>query len=210
MKRWALGIFLLSIIGIGCAAVEEGKQYKLIEPAVIVHTPNNEVEVIEFFSYGCPHCATLAPYFSEWEAKKPNYVVVKKVPVEFNSKWESYAKLYYTAESLKVTDKMDKVIFDAIQKGTDVSNEEVAADLFAQNGVDPDVFKKTYNSFSVNTALNQGRFLAQQYKIMQVPQVIVDGRYKTDMSMTGGPQGIGSTLDVLVEKANALRQTTTK
>lgn len=209
MKQWALGIFLLSIMGLGCAAVEEGKQYTLIEPAVIVNTPNNEVEVIEFFSYGCPHCATLAPYFSEWAAKKPAHVIVKKVPVEFNPTWESYAKLYYTAESLKVADKMDKVLFDAVQKGMDVSDEDVAADLFAQHGVDPDLFKKTYHSFSVNTALNQGRFLMQQYKVTKVPQVVVDGRYRTDMTMTNGPQGIATTLDVLVEKAKALRQTTT-
>lgn len=206
LKCVAFNIALLGMVGIANAAIEQGKQYTLIEPAVMVTTPNNEVEVIEFFSYGCPHCATLEPYFADWARKQPKNVIVKKVPVEFNPAWEVYAKLYYTAEALKVTDKMNKPLFDAIQKNVNVKDENVAAKLFADHGVDPAKFKETYHSFSVNTALNQGRFLAKQYKITKVPQIIVDGRYRTDMTMTAGPQGLVKALDELVVKAKQQRQ----
>ena len=210
MLRKTLGALLLCFIGIlNAATLEPGKQYTLIEPPILVNTTDNQVEVIEFFSYGCPHCASLEPAFTAWAAKQPKNVIVKKVPVEFNPTWESYAKLYYTAQTLNIADKMSPIIFDAVKKGTDLKNEDEAAKLFATQGIDASTFKSTYNSFTVNTALNQGRFLSKQYKIAKVPTVIVDGRYETNMSSAGGPQGLVTVLDDLVAKASELRKTST-
>jgi len=184
------------------ATLEEGKQYQVIQPSVLVNEEKGKVLVIEFFSYGCPHCASLEPFFAEWEKKKPANVIVKRVPVEFQPNWENLAKLYYTALSLEVVEKMNPLIFAAMQQGKDLSKEETAADLFAAHGIDKETFKKTYNSFTVNKDLNAGRLLTQQYKVTGVPLIVVDGRYKTNMGMTGGPQGVGKVLDGLVAKAS--------
>ena len=124
------------------------------------------------------------------------------MPVEFQPNWANLAKLYYTALSLNVVEKMNPLIFSAMQQGKDLSKEETAAELFAAHGIDKETFKKTYNSFMVNKELNTGRLLTQQYKVSGVPLIVVDGRYKTNMGMTGGPQGIGKVLDGLVAKAS--------
>ena len=36
-----------------------------------------KIEVVEFFSYGCPHCAEFNPVLSAWVAKQQGDVVVK-------------------------------------------------------------------------------------------------------------------------------------
>ena len=41
------------------STLEEGKQYQVIQPSVLVNEEKGKVLVIEFFSYGCPHCASL-------------------------------------------------------------------------------------------------------------------------------------------------------
>ena len=207
MIRTALFAILFSVFGIANAAtIEEGKQYTLIEPPVLVNAPENQIQVIDFFSFGCPHCATLAPTFAEWEKNKPANVVVKKVPVEFTPAWENYAKLYYTAVALGVADKLEQPLFNAVQSGKDLTNLDEAAKVFAEQNIDAEKFKSTYNSFSVNTALNQGRFEVKQYKVTRVPLVVVDGRYQTTLANAGGPQGLVDTVNFLIAKVEEQRK----
>lgn len=207
MIRAIFCALFFSIFSIANAVtVEEGKHYKLIEPPLLVSTADDQIEVIDFFSYGCPHCATLAPYITAWEATKPANVVVKKVPVEFQPAWENFAKLYYTAAVLKVADKVEQPLFTAVQSGQDLSDLDTAAKIFTTQGVDAEKFKSTYNSFSVNTALNQGRLIAKQYKVSRIPLVVIDGRYETNLSSAGSPQALIDTINFLIAKVEEQRK----
>ena len=38
-----------------------------------------KIEVLEFFSYGCPHCNEFYPMISAWAAKQPKDVIDRKV-----------------------------------------------------------------------------------------------------------------------------------
>jgi thiol:disulfide interchange protein DsbA len=57
-----------------------------------------KIEVIEFFSYGCPHCADLEPHLQAWLKRLPPDVQVRRVPVAFQPSWENLARVYYTLE----------------------------------------------------------------------------------------------------------------
>jgi thiol:disulfide interchange protein DsbA len=86
----------------------EGKDYKLVTPNMATVTniiPAGKVQVIEFFSYGCPWCYRLEPYLEKWLAHKPANVDFRRVPVVFESGWDTYAKAYYTAKALDVETK---------------------------------------------------------------------------------------------------------
>jgi thiol:disulfide interchange protein DsbA len=77
-----LFLFGLMIHGVAHAeqpAFKEGLQYTLIEPAPPTRE-GDEVEVIEFFWYGCPHCNSLEPYIKSWLAKKPDNVRFVRIP----------------------------------------------------------------------------------------------------------------------------------
>lgn len=207
MLRKSLFVILLSITSLLHAAdIVEGQQYTVIQPPVLTTEAADKIEVLEFFNYGCPHCATLEPHFDAWVKTKPANAVVKKVPVEFRDEWKPYVKLYYVAEALNVTDKMNAVLFDAIQvKRLNVADEAVAEKLFVEQGVDAQKFKEAYKSRLVETKMSQAKLLTKQYKVTRVPLIVVDGKYETNLGMAGGPEGLNQTLNFLIKKVEEQR-----
>src|SRR4051795_12470090 len=77
----------LAMVG-GTAAQElqEGKQYARIKNPLPVE-PGKKIQVIEFFSYGCPHCADLEPEMQNWMKTVPADVQFVRVPVMFQDRW---------------------------------------------------------------------------------------------------------------------------
>ena len=67
MKRWmacALGAMaLLAVSSVGAAELVEGRDYTRLNAPP---PTDRKIEVIEFFSYGCPHCNDLEPYLQAW------------------------------------------------------------------------------------------------------------------------------------------------
>ncbi len=153
----------------------EGKDYVLLSNPSPPATPG-KVEVIEFFSYTCPHCYNLEPAAREWLKRKPDQVAFVRIAVSFSANWEPSARAYYAAEALGVLDKIHPRLFEAIHQNPRMNLDELAA-FFATQGVDQDEFRKAYQSFHTETQLRRGNQLAQRYKVNGVPSVIVNGKY---------------------------------
>ena len=85
--------------GAARAELVEGKNYARIANPQPVES-GKKIEVIEFFSYGCPHCAALEPYLDTWLEKLPPDVAFRRVPVMFQQRWVPLAKIYYTLDAL--------------------------------------------------------------------------------------------------------------
>jgi thiol:disulfide interchange protein DsbA len=155
----------------------EGQDYMRLPTPVPPATPG-QIEVIEFFSYTCPHCRNMEPTVREWLARKPENVTFTRIAVAFGANWEPSARAYYAAEALGVLDKMHQSLFDAIhQERRNLNNEDELAKFFAEHGVDPEAFRKAYASFQTETQLRRGNQLAQRYGVRGVPAVIVNGQY---------------------------------
>ena len=89
----------LAFAASGAAAeLVEGKTYRRIANPQPTET-GKKIEVIEFFSYGCPHCAELEPHLDAWLAKAPQDVAFRRVPVMFQQRWVPLAKIYYTLDA---------------------------------------------------------------------------------------------------------------
>ena len=58
-----------------------GRDYVAMDPVQLTDNPA-KIEVIEFFSYACPHCSDLNPLVAPWVAKLPADVAFKRIPVE--------------------------------------------------------------------------------------------------------------------------------
>ena len=102
--RWlaALSLVLLtfSAQAQGPSPLAASRDYVVIEPALLTDNPA-KIEVIEFFSYACPHCNDLSPHIAQWAAKLPADVVFKRIPVGFNNpSYQLMAKLYYTLDAI--------------------------------------------------------------------------------------------------------------
>src|SRR5207248_1368752 len=79
-----LALCVLASAGPGMSAAVhaqgvEGTDYRKIGPPQPTDSPG-KIEVIEFFSYMCPHCNEFYPLVSIWEAKLPRNVVFRRVP----------------------------------------------------------------------------------------------------------------------------------
>ena len=159
-------------------AQTDGKDYTMISPAQPTEDAN-KIEVIEFFSYGCPHCADFNPLLKAWAAKQPGDVVVKKVPITFGrAAWANIARLYY---ALKVTgdyERLDSEVFKAIHNDRiNLFDEKALLEWVAKKGVDQKKFAEAFSSFGVMSQVKRGDQLAQAYKIQGVPALAIEGKY---------------------------------
>jgi thiol:disulfide interchange protein DsbA len=138
-----------------------------------------KIEVIEFFSYGCPHCAEFNPVLHAWMAKQSADVVVKKVPITFGrAAWANIAKLYYTLEVTGDLHRLESDVFKAIHgERQNLFEEKTLTEWVVKKGVDPKKFAETFNSFGVMSKVKRGDQMAMAYKIQGVPAIAVEGKF---------------------------------
>lgn len=177
-------IFLGAALGasLSCAlpamAQTAGKDFTPISP-VQPTDDASKIEVVEFFSYGCPHCSDFNPLVHSWSSKLPSDVVFKRIPITFGrGAWANIAKLYYTLEITGDLAKLDNDVFKAIHvERQNLFEEKALTEWVVKKGVDPKRFSETFNSFGVNSKVRRGDQMAQAYKIQGVPALAVDGKY---------------------------------
>ena len=177
-KFFAVAVGSLLAINMPAMAQTAGKEYTPIVPVQQTDEPA-KIEVLEFFSYGCPHCSDFHPLISAWAAKLPGDVVFKRVPITFGrAAWANIARLYYTLEATGDLARLDGEVFKAIHNDRiNLFEEQGLLDWVAKKGVDQKKFRETFNSFGVMSKVKRGDQLAQSYKISGVPALAVDGKY---------------------------------
>ena len=160
------------------AAPEAGRDYRVIDPAQSTDDPGR-IEVVEVFSYACPHCNDLNPLIHKWAAKLPRDVYFKRIPANFNPFYGLMARLFYTLDTTGDLTRLDAEAFSAIhEKGLKLVSEKAIADWAVSQGVDAQRFSEAWNSFSVASKVKRADEAARKYGIQGVPAIIVDGRYQ--------------------------------
>ncbi|MCX8086845.1 MAG: thiol:disulfide interchange protein DsbA/DsbL [Rhodocyclaceae bacterium] len=155
----------------------EGKHYTRLQLPQPTEVPG-KVEVIEFFWYGCPHCADFEPLLKQWLKQLPPDVHFRKVPAVFNPTWGEGARLYYTLEALGLLDKLNDAVFEAMTKQRiRLDNEKVLAEWIAKQGVDAKKFMEMYKSFAIDGKVRRAAEMTQEYGFGGVPVLIVGGKY---------------------------------
>ncbi|MDR0577213.1 MAG: thiol:disulfide interchange protein DsbA/DsbL [Candidatus Accumulibacter sp.] len=136
------------------------------------------IEVIEFFSYACPHCNDLNPLIHEWAGNLPRDVYFRRVPVGFNPFYQLMSRLFYTLDTTGDVGRLDGALFAAIhEQRLKLISEKSIADWAVSQGVDARRFSEAWNSFSVDSKMKRAEQIARAYKIDSVPAIVVDGRY---------------------------------
>jgi thiol:disulfide interchange protein DsbA len=138
-----------------------GTNYKVLSPAQPTDAPPGKIEVIEFFWYGCPHCAVLEPYIENWLKDKPPYIEFVRIPVMFGEVHRAHARLFYTLQALGKVDQLNAKVFDQIHQQRDplYAPDDDKGTLqdqlhFAKaNGISEADFMSAYNSFAVQANL---------------------------------------------------------
>jgi len=179
---------------------EEGKSYFLVDPPQQTAT-GDKVEVLEVFSYACPHCAHFQPYADQLKASLPAGAVFTYMPAVFNATWEPYARAYYTAESLGVVADTHQALFDALHRDhMPMRTIDDLSAFYAQHGVDKAKFIAASNSFEVESKLQRSSQLVKAYNVDGTPTVIVNGKYRVTGASAGGYPQLIELVDWLVQK----------
>jgi thiol:disulfide interchange protein DsbA len=176
----------------------EGTHYaRLAEPVPVA--ASGKVEVVEFFWYGCPHCAALEPQLEAWVAKLPADVAFRRAPVSFGPMHEYHAKLYFAIETLGLMATLHRKVFTAIHGEHKRLDKDADVAAFANAlGADGAKLVETLKSFSVVGKARQAKQLAMAYKIEGVPTLGVQGRYYTSASQAGGGDAVFRATDHLI------------
>ncbi|CAH0180957.1 MULTISPECIES: thiol:disulfide interchange protein DsbA/DsbL [unclassified Pseudomonas] len=196
-----------SLFGVSAHAddIEAGKQYVELSNPVPISKPG-KIEVVELFWYGCPHCYQFEPTLNPWVEKLPSDVNFVRIPALFGGLWNAHGQMFITLESMKVEHKVHDAVFRAIHKeGRKLATPEEMADFLVTQDIDRDAFLKAYNSFGVKSQMEKAKKLAMAYQINGVPVMIVNGKYRFDISSSGGPEQTLQVADHLIAKERAAK-----
>jgi protein dithiol oxidoreductase (disulfide-forming) len=181
-------------------AADEGIDYVKLKTPQATET-GNKVEVLEVFWYGCPHCYTLEPFLDRWVDTMPEAAEFRRMPAVLGPHWEPHARAFYAAELLGVTGKLHHALFKAMhdEKRKILTREDLAA-FAAEQGIDQQEFMDAYDSFFVNMKVRRATDLVQRYGIDGVPALVINGKYRTSATQTGGNARLMEVLDELVRR----------
>src|SRR5215467_1264234 len=147
----------------------EGIEYRTVTPAQPTATPG-KIEVIEFFSYGCPHCKDFYPLISAWAAKLPGDVVLRRVPVGFSRPlWINLARAYYALEASGDLARLDGPLFHAIHEERLPAEQQALVEWVGRNGGHADKFAAAWVDFGINTKTVQADQMAMNFQVDSIP-----------------------------------------
>jgi thiol:disulfide interchange protein DsbA len=160
------------------ASIVAGHDYVVLDVPQRLEN-NGKIEVVEFFSWGCPHCYEFYPKLSRWLATLPKDHSFKRVPVGLgHPEWEALAKAYYALQSTGDVDRLDSQIFEDIHKNhVWLYDEKSITTWVGKHGVDVARFTAAFRSFGVNTSEAQAEQKAEDFRIPGVPTLAIANKY---------------------------------
>jgi|SRR5271165_551534 len=195
--------FLLAFSACVQAAAIAGHDY------VVLGVPQRQdikgkIEVIEFFSWGCPHCYEFYPLLDRWMATLPKDAAFRQVPVSFgHPEWEALARTYYALQTTGDLARLNSAIFEAIHKEhVSLSNEQNITAWVVKHGVKSAQFQSAFHSFGVDTSLGQAEQTVINYRVDGVPTMAIGGRY----TVSDDHAKMLATVDELIAKARELER----
>ncbi len=200
----AASLGLLPVVSHAQRAPKAGADYIALGTPVPTDLPAGKVEVVEFFSYICPHCAAFEPQLEAWVKKLPPNVVFRRIPVPFvGNDTEAKQRLYYTLEAMGKVDEFQPQIFDAIHKRREplFGDAAILAWSEKQPGLDAKKFAELFKSFSVVGKAKRAAQLTNDYRVAGVPALGVAGRWYVDGDTAGSLDRALQVVDYLIGEA---------
>ncbi|KGQ70784.1 thiol:disulfide interchange protein [Chelonobacter oris] len=158
---------------------QEGKQFITVaQPATV------DKEVIEFFSFYCPHCANFQLEYKipqTIQAKMPAGTQFVKYHVNFLGRAsEDLTRAWAFAMATNSTELVEDALFEAAQANQINSMADIRK-IFLDKGISAEQFDNGINSFAVNGLVNKQVKALEQYQVRGVPAFFVNGNKQIDL-----------------------------
>lgn len=200
------GLVVLGIIGYGLTTVMTaapdgefvpGKHYVVIDEPRRVR--GDQVEVMEFFSYGCIHCFNFDPLLDDWLEDRGTTINFVRSPTVAGELWRMLGQTYFTMQELQLLDAGHSRFFAEIHTlGRGFSSTEEIADWFDGKGTTREQFLTAFNSSNVQRRVASADSIARQMKVISIPSVVVNGKYLVSVNREVGPKRMLEVIDYLV------------
>ena len=183
----------------------EDVDYVLVDPPIF---PGGvQVEVIEFFHYGCAACYRFEPLLVDWLARLPPDVSFRRVPALRRMDWIPLSRLYFALEGVGELARLHgQVYLDVHEKNLNLGNSTESIAWAAQHGLDRGAFARMLESEQVSAEVQRARDATVAYGIRATPSIVIDGRYVTGTGMVGSVEALLPVVDELIAKARAARR----
>ena len=216
IKSLAILMLSLSTAGISTLAMAEapkiGAQFDAVAQPIATDNAA-KIEVMEIFWYGCIHCYQMDAPLTAWVKKLPSDVYFKRLPGLPNPSWAPMAKAFYAMETLGVAEKLHTPLFDAVNKSKTLNpTDEKAAIAWVtqQSGMDKLKVEQAFKSFTINTNLNRAAQIFRASGATGVPSLVIDGKYITSSTMSGGNEQALKVVDYIIGNVRADKAKTVK
>ena len=168
------GLMMTSLVQ-AAPLFKEGVHYDVVK-----QTATTKPEVLEFFSYFCPHCYSFEPIVAEVKKGLPQGAEFKRNPVSFLGRemGPELQRAFAVATLLDVESKFSQVAFKKIQEERQPpqSRADIKA-LFESIGVAGNEYEGAVDSFAVSGLVAQFDRNTAEMNIRGVPATVVNGRY---------------------------------
>ena len=201
LKSFFLAAITFFAVAFTSAQAQQGALVVPLSPPQPVEN-DGKIEVLEFFAYGCIHCAHLEPKLEEWVKKLPADVKFKRVPAGrgFEMRGVDNVPLFYTLEAMGLIEKLQQKVFDAINVDNVIlGNPATLNKWLEKQGVDPKAYENVQKSFSVQNKIMRAYKQAAEYKVASTPTIVVNGRFAVQQQ--GTVESLFATIDKLISDA---------
>ncbi|MCY4093808.1 MAG: thiol:disulfide interchange protein DsbA/DsbL [Gammaproteobacteria bacterium] len=165
---------------------------------------DDPIEVIEFFSYACPHCASLEPMLDGWVDGLGDEIEFKRIHIAIDTLTTRLARAYLVLESQDLLEENHRRIFDAIhERNTTFLSDQQLAEFMHDRGIESDRFLSALNGRFISRSIESSRQLAIDTRTLGVPALLIANKYQ--VTARGGNRQMLSTADWLVEEIRAGR-----
>ena len=181
------------------------KDFQVLDPPRPVATVA-QIEVLEFFYYGCPVCYEAQPHIARWLLRAPG-VIILRVPAAFTESSESFARTFYALGAMNQVARLHWPLYDNHHFDDKRLNEEKnVTEWVAANGVDAKRFSELWHSAQVTAQVEAAKRAIDTYGVKGVPTFVVDGKYLTSARIAGSVPHMMKTVEYLVDRAAAERK----
>ncbi|SET52849.1 DsbA family protein [Thorsellia anophelis] len=197
MKK--ISLICIALIGLGFSSVSiANESSNQADISVLKYSNNKEYitlqtevskapEVVEFFSFYCPHCFDYETKYGipkKIQENLPNDIKMTKYHVDFMGGMSpQLSEAWAVAVVLGVDDKVGPAIFDSIHTSRNLKSPSDILEIFEKVGISEAAFNEAKNSVSVGIFQKKQENAIKDFQVQSVPTFYVDGKY---MVNTGG------------------------
>ena len=179
------------------AELKDGEQYITLNQERAA-----QPEVIEFFSFYCPHCYSFEMQYkipSKVKAQLPQGTTFKQYHVDFlGPQGENLTRAWALAMTLGVEDKVKTALFEGAQANAFKSMDDIRQ-KFIDNGITAEQFDGSINSFAVNALVKKQQNLVKQFQVHGVPDFYVNNKFRVNPEGLSREDFVGDYVKTVIE-----------